>query len=113
MMRLGRSAGVVLQGAAMAIAIACGDPSNNDEPTAKWSCVAFSDGCTCSQLRPGKDPKPGVTYVDRCPAAPCCLLNTQSDESSLANCGCLAVADDCEARATETQTKVVATCPPP
>jgi hypothetical protein len=37
----------------------------------------------------------------------------QSDQSTLAHCTCLAMVDDCQAKAMETQTKVVATCPPP
>jgi hypothetical protein len=107
-----RRAGVLLKGAIVLLVGACAS-SDTDEPGPKWYCVVASDGCSCSQLRPGKSPKPGAMWEDRCPAAPCCLLNTQSDETTLANCGCLAEIDDCPARAMETQTMIVASCPPP
>ena len=98
--------------AALLLGMACGSP-DADDGSPKWYCVVASDGCSCSQLRPGKSPKPGVTWIDRCPAGPCCLLNTQGDETTLANCACLGMVDDCQARAMETQSAVVTTCPPP
>src|SRR4051812_45820046 len=96
-----RRANVALRIAVVLLGVACGS-SGTEDPGAKWYCVVASDGCSCTQLRPGKSPKPGVMWVDRCPAAPCCLLNTaQSDENTMANCGCLAMTDDCPARAME------------
>lgn len=91
--------------------LACGNGDSDSAP--KWNCLAAGDGCTCTQLRPGQLPRPGVQYIDRCPAAQCCLLNSQGDETTVAICECITVADDCEAMAARSQTKVVATCPPP
>src|SRR5687767_7267661 len=104
--------GVVLLGGLIGwFWLACSSSDSDPGPT--WNCVSAQDGCTCSQLRPGRQPRPGVDYIDRCPAAQCCLLNSQADEATLAICECITVADDCEARAAQSpQTKVVPTCPP-
>ena len=92
--------------------LACGN--SGEEAGPKWNCAAVGDGCTCSQLKPGQLPRPGVEYIDRCPAAQCCLHNSQGDETTVAVCECITVADDCQARAAQSpQTKVVAACPPP
>jgi hypothetical protein len=102
---------VLVGGAIVCVCLACGN--GESEPETKWNCVGAVDGCTCSQLRPGRQPRPGVDYIDRCPAAQCCLLNSEGDEATVAICGCITVADDCEARAAQSpQTKVVTTCPP-
>jgi hypothetical protein len=107
-----RSASAFIPSFVVLLGVACGS-SATDDPGPKWYCVAMNGECSCSQLRPGKEPNPGVMWTDRCPAAPCCLLNAQSDEVAVAHCGCPAMVDDCPAKAMETQTMVVATCPPP
>jgi hypothetical protein len=92
----------------------CGCGGSDGDGGPKWNCLVMAEDCTCSLLRPGKLPRPGVEYVDRCPAAQCCLLNSQGDEATTALCECIVVADDCDARAAQSmQTKVVTTCPPP
>jgi len=106
--------GVVLFVCSIAcFAWACGSGSDEEKPT--WNCYLLSDGCTCSEPRPGWSSNPGGMRVDRCPAAQCCLLNSQSTESTLAFCTCITMsdADDCANQAMTSQQKVVATCPPP
>ena len=103
---------VLVIGSLFCFWLACDGTDEDAAP--KWNCVAAGDGCTCTQLKPGQLPRPGVEYIDRCPAAQCCLHNSQGDEISVAVCICITVADDCQARAARSpQTKVVVTCPPP
>ena len=101
---------VFLWGGSMVWLVFASCGSGDDAPGPTWKCVVASDGCTCSQLRPGFMHKPGVMWVDACPAAQCCLLNTTGDESTMAICGCVTIADTCESRP---ETKVVPKCPPP
>jgi hypothetical protein len=97
--------------AMVCVAVACG--SDDGETKTSWHCLLLTDGCTCSQPRPGWMPNPGGTQVDKCPAAQCCLLNVQPSETTLAYCGCETTSDDCGAKAMSSQSTVVATCPPP
>jgi hypothetical protein len=104
--------GVVMVGISIVcLWLACGTGDGDEGP--KWNCLATGDGCVCTQLRPGQLPRPGVEYIDRCSAAQCCMLNSKGDETTIAICECINVADDCDARAELSQTKVVSTCPPP
>jgi hypothetical protein len=109
----GRARNAALAGLSIVwLLVACG--SGDTKPESGWNCLLAIDGCTCAQLRPGQLPRPGVEYIDSCPAAQCCLLSSQADGPAVAICECITVADDCEDRAMKSvQTKVVAKCPPP